>query len=47
MDHHKQKPWHAQTICEVLETLHTSQGGLSDAEASERLKRNGRNELRA
>ncbi|MDE8731787.1 cation-translocating P-type ATPase [Eubacteriales bacterium DFI.9.88] len=47
MDHHKQKPWHAQTICQVLETFDTSQEGLSDAEALQRLNKNGRNELRA
>ncbi len=47
MDNHKPKPWHAQTISEVYANLHTSEEGLSDAEASERLKQNGRNELRA
>lgn len=47
MDNHKQKPWHAQPIQEVYETLHTSEEGLSDAEAAKRLQTDGRNELRA
>lgn len=47
MDNHKQVPWHAQKLTEVFKILHTSEEGLSDAEAAERLKRNGRNELRS
>ena len=47
MDNHKPAPWHAQTIEEVCKALHTSEEGLSDAEAAERLKKNGPNELRA
>ena len=47
MDTHKKVPWHAQKITEVYESLHTSEEGLSDAEAAERLRKNGRNELRA
>ncbi len=47
MDNHKQMPWHAQKLEEVYKNLHTSQEGLSDAEAADRLRKNGRNELRA
>ena len=47
MDNHKRKPWHAQQITEVYHSLHTSEDGLSDAEAAERLRKNGRNELRS
>lgn len=47
MDHHKPKPWHSQTPEEVYGELQTSEDGLSDAEADERLKKHGRNELRA
>lgn len=47
MDNHKQRPWHSQTIQEVCKALHTSEEGLSDAEAAERLRKNGRNELRS
>jgi Ca2+-transporting ATPase len=47
MDNHKRKPWHSQTVTEVYEKLNTSEDGLSDAEAAERLRKNGRNELRA
>lgn len=46
MDNHRQLPWHSQEISEVYERLHTSQEGLSDVEAQERLEKNGRNELR-
>ncbi len=46
MDNHRQKPWHTQKPDEVYEILHTSEKGLSDAEAAERLRQNGRNELR-
>ncbi len=47
MDNPKQMPWHAQKLTEIYQNLHTSEKGLSDAEAAERLKRNGRNELRS
>lgn len=47
MDNHKQVPWHTQKLSEVYRTLHTSDKGLSDAEAAERLRKNGRNELRS
>ncbi|MBS6367123.1 MAG: HAD-IC family P-type ATPase, partial [Clostridiales bacterium] len=47
MDRHKQMPWHAQGVETVYETLQTSEQGLGDAEAAERLRRDGRNVLRA
>ena len=47
MDRHRQTPWHAWKLTEVYETLHTSEEGLGDAEAAERLKKYGRNELRS
>lgn len=47
MDHHKRKPWHALPLPEVLRELETTAEGLSDAEAANRLKQNGKNELRA
>ena len=47
MDNHKRMPWHAKQLTEVYNTLHTSEKGLSDAEAAERLRKNGRNELRS
>lgn len=47
MDRHRQTPWHALKLTEVYETLHTSEEGLGDAEAAERLKKHGRNELRS
>lgn len=47
MDHHKRKPWHAQPLPQVLRELETTAEGLSDAEAANRLKTNGKNELRA
>lgn len=47
MDNHRQVPWHTQKLDEVYETLHTSEKGLSDAEAAERLRKNGRNVLRS
>ncbi|BDF04071.1 cation-translocating P-type ATPase [[Clostridium] hylemonae] len=46
MDNHRQMPWHSMQIEEVYRTLGTSAEGLSDAEAAERLRKNGRNELR-
>ncbi len=47
MDRHRQAPWHARNLTEVYQTLHTSEEGLSDAEAANRLQKNGRNELRS
>lgn len=35
------------TLTEVYQTLRTSEEGLSDAEAAERLRKNGSNELRS
>ncbi len=46
MDHHIRRPWHTQSPGEVCRLLQTSAQGLSDAEAAERLRQNGRNELR-
>ena len=46
MDNHRQVPWHAEKLTEVYQKLHTSEKGLSDAEAAERLAHYGRNELR-
>lgn len=46
MDNHKQMPWHSQNITEVCQQLKSSDEGLSDAEASKRLRENGPNELR-
>ena len=43
----KKIPWHAMERQAVYERLHTSAAGLSDREAEERLRRNGRNELRS
>ncbi len=45
MDRHKRKPWHALPLPEVLRELETTAEGLSDAEAANRLKQNGKNEL--
>ena len=47
MDSHKQMPWHAKPLPEVYQLLHTSDDGLSDTEAAERLRKNGKNTLRA
>ena len=47
MDNHKRMPWHSQKIEEVLSTLETSEEGLSDAEAAERLRKDGPNTLRS
>lgn len=47
MDNHRQVPWHTETISEVCLQLHTTDEGLSDAEAAARLERNGPNELKA
>ncbi len=46
MENHKRKPWHSMPIAEVFSELGTSEEGLSDAEAADRLKRYGSNELR-
>ena len=43
MDNHKQMPWHSQNITEVCQQLKSSDEGLSDAEASKRLRENGPN----
>ena len=45
MDRHRQTPWHTLKLTEVYQALHTSEKGLADAEAVERLRKNGRNEL--
>lgn len=45
MDYHSQQPWHAHSTQDVYTKLHTSEDGLSDAEAAKRLKENGYNEL--
>ncbi len=47
MDNPKRRPWHAQELAEVFRELGTSEEGLGDAEAAARLKKYGRNELRA
>ena len=47
MDNHKRMPWHSQKIEEVLSTLETSEEGLSDAEAAERIRKDGHNNLRS
>ena len=47
MDNHKQMPWHAMDPEQICKILNTSEDGLSDAEAEQRLKTNGRNELRS
>lgn len=46
MDNHRQMPWHSEQMEEVYSKLDTSADGLSDAEAAERLRKNGRNVLR-
>ena len=47
MDNHRQEPWHALPAKDVFAGLQTSEEGLSDAEAAERLRKNGRNVLRS
>ena len=47
MDTHKQMPWHTKKLEEVYQVVNTSEKGLSDTEVAERLKQNGKNELRA
>jgi hypothetical protein len=39
-------PWHAKKKEEVLQALNTTNKGLSNTEAQQRLKENGPNELR-
>lgn len=46
MDSHSKQPWHARPLEDAFTALNTSEDGLSDAEADQRLKTNGRNELR-
>ena len=46
MDNHRQMPWHAKETEEVFKALGSTEEGLSDAEAAERLKTEGYNELR-
>lgn len=45
-DSHIRKPWYTQSLEEVYKELNTSEEGLSDIEASLRLKKYGKNELR-
>lgn len=47
MDNPRRTPWHAQQLEEIYHALHTSEDGLGDAEAAERLRKYGRNELRS
>ena len=47
MDNHNIVPWHSKEISEVYESLATSELGLTDTEATERLEKYGRNELRS
>ncbi len=46
MDDHLRQPWHAKSVEDVHTVLHTTDDGLSDAEAAKRLQKNGYNELR-
>ena len=46
MDNSNRKPWHSLTSDEVMQQLHTSEEGLSDAEAAKRLQEYGKNNLR-
>lgn len=46
MDYRSTMPWHAKPVEEICKELRTSANGLSDAEAAERLKCYGANELR-
>ena len=41
MDRHRQTPWHTLKLTEVYDILHTSEEGLGDAEAAERLENTG------
>ena len=42
MENHKRLPWHASEPEAVYKALHTSEEGLSDAEAADRLEHYGR-----
>lgn len=46
MENHKQMPWHSRATHEILESLDSSEEGLTDTEAEKRLKEKGLNELR-
>ena len=46
MESQQKKPWHSLTAAETEEILQTTEDGLSDAEAAERLKKYGKNNLR-
>ncbi|WP_295581545.1 cation-translocating P-type ATPase [uncultured Oscillibacter sp.] len=46
MDSHSKQPWHARPLEDAFTALNTSEDGLGDAEANQRLIANGRNELR-
>lgn len=46
MDYHSTTPWHAKSTEDIYENLQTSEEGLSDVEAAERLKTFGSNTLR-
>ena len=46
MESQQQRAWHALTAEETEKILQTTEEGLSDAEAAERLRRYGRNNLR-
>ncbi|HDD72147.1 MAG TPA: cation-transporting P-type ATPase, partial [Candidatus Bathyarchaeota archaeon] len=45
MSRSEERPWHALDVEEVLGTLSTTRSGLTDDEASERLRKYGPNEL--
>ena len=46
MENNEHKPWHAMSVAEAEEILSTSEKGLTDAEAAERLQKYGKNDLR-
>lgn len=46
MENHLRKPWHAEPVEKVMAQLNTTEEGLSDAEAAERLKKHGYNVLK-
>ncbi len=39
MENHKQMPWHSRATHEILESLDSSEEGLTDTEAENGLKR--------
>ncbi|MCC0782420.1 hypothetical protein IR152_04760 [Clostridioides sp. ES-S-0108-01] len=41
MENHKQMPWHSRATHEILESLDSSEEGLTDTEAEKRLKKSG------